>query len=644
MMPSSPSSSPSALSAPSSSSPRAPVAANPDMSQPRVKVAVVGSGLAGLTAAYLLNKHPTGKFEVHIFEQAAEIGMDSASVVVPVPVLRGEKVHVQDMHIDVPMRSFQGGYYARLMALYTSLGLRPEVRDFSYSFSYLSPLALLPASTKPDQGRDRLRTKLLHNGANGTRGLGLPSELRVPQLKAFDPEQLFKWTRSTTFNLLTFLSTALWLLVLNIYILFLSFPVFRPQPQTTLREWSDAARPRSALMRSLGAGKRWDMIMDEVVVPLFSAVCTCATEDVWRYPAEEILEYIYLTIGTHHYTVPGGSAAVISRLTSSLPLAQVHLSSPVTSLSRSWKTGQTTLQTPAGAQEGFAHVILATQAHYAAHLLEGLLFSDDADGALRTLQQCALLVPQARAEVVTHTWPGLLPAHAEDQRDLNLVTFSPSPSSASSSQTAEDRTAAAGAAKQPIMATHVVPLPSNAHPSQAQIFQTTNPLPVASLSIPPAHVLSRTVFARAYVDLPSKQAIERELLQVRRTRWGGRELAGPGRAQGRGVWLVGSWVGGGIPLLEGCVQSAELVVDGILRESRPVQLAVDKKLEEEEDEDEELVLPSARCWSAREAVGDWTRDVSERMKIYAWLVQDLAVLGWYRVWMGREERERLKAL
>jgi len=36
-------------------------------------------------------------------------------------------------------------------------------------------------------------------------------------------------------------------------------------------------------------------------------------------------------------------------------------------------------------------------------------------------------------------------------------------------------------------------------------------------------------------------------------------------AQGReGIWFVGSWLGEGIPLLEGCVESAEGVVERMM--------------------------------------------------------------------------------
>jgi hypothetical protein len=99
-----------------------------------IKVAVVGSGLAGLTAAYLLSivpqrgdiRHNGGpvEYEVHVFEkvsapphhllakfaysscQADTLGMDSHSVSFKLPGEKGE------WRVDVPMRSFQGGKYS----------------------------------------------------------------------------------------------------------------------------------------------------------------------------------------------------------------------------------------------------------------------------------------------------------------------------------------------------------------------------------------------------------------------------------------------------------------------------------------------------------------------------------------------------
>ncbi|KAG8960533.1 hypothetical protein FRC00_000101, partial [Tulasnella sp. 408] len=78
------------------------------LNSPPVKVAIIGSGLAGLSAAYYLSKENQKRlqggegppFEVHLFEKAATLGMDSASISVPV---KDSKV----VRVDVPMRSFQ---------------------------------------------------------------------------------------------------------------------------------------------------------------------------------------------------------------------------------------------------------------------------------------------------------------------------------------------------------------------------------------------------------------------------------------------------------------------------------------------------------------------------------------------------------
>ena len=64
----------------------------------------IGSGLAGLTAAYLLGKQ--GRcWEVHVFEKADKAGVDAASV--DVSVLKDGKT--LDVGIDVPMRSIDAG-------------------------------------------------------------------------------------------------------------------------------------------------------------------------------------------------------------------------------------------------------------------------------------------------------------------------------------------------------------------------------------------------------------------------------------------------------------------------------------------------------------------------------------------------------
>lgn len=65
----------------------------------RIKVAIIGSGLAGLHSAHLLSETPQlrKRFEVHVFEASNHIGLDASSIT------------YDDVRIDVPLRSFNAG-------------------------------------------------------------------------------------------------------------------------------------------------------------------------------------------------------------------------------------------------------------------------------------------------------------------------------------------------------------------------------------------------------------------------------------------------------------------------------------------------------------------------------------------------------
>jgi hypothetical protein len=95
-------------------------------------------------------------------------------------------------------------------------------------------------------------------------------------------------------------------------------------------------------------------------------------------------------------------------------------------------------------------------------------------------------------------------------------------------------------------------------------LQTTNPC----ISPDPKHILSSSWFERATVTLASKQAIESDLFPPAKNNKSNNKSIKDvtlGACQGiNGIWFVGSYCWRGIPLLEGCVASAEKVVlDGI---------------------------------------------------------------------------------
>ena len=88
-------------------------------------IAVVGAGLAGLTAAWLLGR----EHRVTLFERHARPGFTAHSVAVP---LHGNGA--DSVRVDVPLRVFYPGYYPTLTKLYAELGVATEAVSYATTF------------------------------------------------------------------------------------------------------------------------------------------------------------------------------------------------------------------------------------------------------------------------------------------------------------------------------------------------------------------------------------------------------------------------------------------------------------------------------------------------------------------------------
>ncbi|WP_421717717.1 FAD-dependent oxidoreductase [Algiphilus sp.] len=86
-----------------------------------MKIAVVGSGIAGLAASWFLG----ARHEVHLFEKQPELGMAA----------RG--LEWGGARVDMPLRVLYRGYYPTLTALYADAGIAITSSDYSASFSDL---------------------------------------------------------------------------------------------------------------------------------------------------------------------------------------------------------------------------------------------------------------------------------------------------------------------------------------------------------------------------------------------------------------------------------------------------------------------------------------------------------------------------
>ena len=260
------------------------------------------------------------------------------------------------------------------------------------------------------------------------------------------------------------------------------------------------------------------------------------------------VDYIWLTLGTSHYVASFGVRQVVSKLVAGV--GHVHLGCTISEITPT--PAHPTLfdirclGSPQTVHEGFHHIIFATQACSAVPLLSTLT------GDVNELIRCLKTFHYAPTLVINHTDDNLLPNNIHDRRDLNLISAESSFTS-SPSETCLPSTYT--------MATQIVPRPAGFPAHMPDVFQTTNPI------IPPreARILSTARLERAVLTIESKEALE-QLYTSDESNWWRKPQDKLGRLQGKdGIWICGSYAYKGIPLLEGCVVSAKLVAEGIMR-------------------------------------------------------------------------------
>ncbi|MBL8328997.1 MAG: FAD-dependent oxidoreductase [Rubrivivax sp.] len=127
------------------------------MRQPR-DIAVIGGGLAGLTAAWLLGRD----HRVTLYERHARPGFTAHSASV---------LHAgQTVRVDVPLRVFYPGYYPSLLALYRDLGVATEPVSYATTFA-------------DRDGETFFRYRNLRWGAQSLAYV-MPQDLRGPRARA----------------------------------------------------------------------------------------------------------------------------------------------------------------------------------------------------------------------------------------------------------------------------------------------------------------------------------------------------------------------------------------------------------------------------------------------------------------------------
>ncbi|KAJ2006714.1 hypothetical protein H4R26_001211 [Coemansia thaxteri] len=269
------------------------------------RVAVVGSGLAGLSAAFFLQR---AGVEVELFERSAEPGMDSASV------------DVDGHRVDVPFRVFTPDYYPCLHQLYEHLGVTTLAADNSLSFA---------------RSADRSTLWSYTNLTIGDFQLPVPDSVSDSVRVAISRD----WVR----------------------LLFASALAVRTPH--SLRLYGPLDVP---VAEYLAAERYTEEFTAGVMLPFIAGVCTCSIGASAAYPANAVLHFMAkVAFGARLRKARGGVREVCRRLLKNQKT--IHYSTPVARITSDLRviTEEDGLD---GLRSSFDAVVLATPADTAACL------------------------------------------------------------------------------------------------------------------------------------------------------------------------------------------------------------------------------------------------------------------------------------
>ncbi len=194
-----------------------------------MKIAVVGSGIAGLSAAWLLSQND----QVTIFEKFGQLGMDAHSLEV-----QGEQASAR---IDVPLRVFFDGFYPNLTALYKALGVEFKPVNYAASFGALN-------------GRTYFRYDNFKVG-----------RFALPFLKGNQS--------------------------INLRALRIGWEILRLFRQSP-RSIAEGIADETTLEEYLQRHNYSRAFAEGFLYPAFSGICTCSHASIKAYPARVVLEYL----------------------------------------------------------------------------------------------------------------------------------------------------------------------------------------------------------------------------------------------------------------------------------------------------------------------------------------------------------------
>ncbi|KAJ2383829.1 hypothetical protein H4S02_005116 [Coemansia sp. RSA 2611] len=332
--------------------------ANPE--KPK-RIAVVGSGLAGLTTAYLLQKSGC---EVELFEKADSVGMDAGSL------------SVDGVRIDVPFRVFTPDYYPYLYSLYSHLGIEFAAADYSLGFADEHAASIWSyTNTTLDDFQ-----------------MPIPDGIRRGHRLAVTRD----WVR----------------------LVFACVKIMRVPALLRPGGYLDRLTIGEYLKR-----EQYDPVFtDRVFIPFIASLLTCSLSAARMYPATTILHFVSKAVcGSRLRKAKNGVQEVCEMLTQGL--CKIHLGTTIDKIELSEDGGgsRVLLVTGDGKSHWFDEAVLATPADTAARLLRSIKRAPD-EYPPSDLLEALDSVPYEDTLVVTHRDESVMPARRTEWRGVNIRT------------------------------------------------------------------------------------------------------------------------------------------------------------------------------------------------------------------------------
>ncbi|KAK2806636.1 hypothetical protein FQN51_006602 [Onygenales sp. PD_10] len=472
---------------------------------PRISVAIIGSGMAGLASGYLLKQDHSQRFDVQVFEMQDKLSLDSASITIPSQDGKGQRV-------DLPMRAFAGGFYSNLRKMYTHLNIK------YISMRFLFPLSKAPSSSAETGSKPYY----IHSSNNH----------RIPPVR---PEHLglVDWIAETIYLLVCFA----WYTICCFFI-----PPYTP-PRSPSTDKSKQQPLSESLSEYFHRIRLPTYFVNNYILPQASAMTTCTHDELLNFPANDLIEYATQTYNVPYYVVDGGVNRVQKKLAEGL---DIQLNSRVVSIENVGAKVRVSYRLTTDRSSNSNNVVVTHQRDFD-HAI--MAVTPDVVGAIfQPLRAAMAQVPTTSVETIVHN-----------------DTSSLSPLSLSQSRTTRSSKSRLSALQQQrngreTQVIHIRSSPGGGgiteaiHECSPSVLVTTLPI----TPVDPAKIIHRTRFTRVLRTPRSKEVINRIFDGPGTTSGGQQWRNGEGN-----VWLVGGWCWDGMVLLEGCIVSAMRVADGL---------------------------------------------------------------------------------